>query len=92
MIKNPVVVTAGSRTSVRMDREMRRLQKRKARLERKMKGIINRRPKEKDLPREIKFFDCMSKIVVTDRFTREYMDVLLKYKDDINARLVQKAG
>lgn len=92
MIKNPVVGLTGVHTAIRMDREMRRLQKRKARLERKMKGTAPRRHKERDLPRETKFFDCLSKIVVTDSFTREYMDVLLKYKEDINARLVQKAG
>lgn len=38
--------------------------------------------------RETKFHDCLSKVVITDQFTKDYMDIFLKYP--IAAQLVDK--
>ena len=38
--------------------------------------------------RPIQFCDCVSKVTITDQFTEEYMEVLLRYP--IGAQLIDK--
>lgn len=57
-----------------------------------MKHEKNKKQNKKEDGPGTRLYNCISRIIITDQFTKQYMDVFRKYGEYIDAKLVQETA